>query len=268
MRHKFILFISLLLAAAGISSFVQQKNQYSENTQEREYYQITVYHFTQEQQEAVLNNYLQNALLPALHRAGIQQAGIFRDITNDTSEQKELYVLIPVTSLEKTDSLREILSADKEYLTAGAAYLNAPVTSPAYNRMETILLKSFRLAPTLKLPSLTGPKTDRVYELRSYESATELKFQNKVHMFNEGDEIGLFERLKFNAIFYGEVIAGSKMPNLMYMTSFDNMEERNKHWKTFSADPYWKKISSMPEYQQNVSHIDINFLQPMEYSDF
>ncbi len=87
-------------------------------------------------------------------------------------------------------------------------------------------------------------------------------------MFNEGDEIGLFERLNFNAIFYGEVIAGSKMPNLMYMTSFDNMQERDEHWKKFSADPYWKKLSSLPEYQQNVSHIDINFLRPLDFSDY
>ena len=130
------------------------------------------------------------------------------------------------------------------------------------------MLKSFKLAPTLKLPTLSGPRNDRVYELRSYESATEKIFQNKLHMFNEGDEIGLFERLNFNAIFYTEVIAGSKMPNLMYMTSFENMQQRNEHWKKFSDDPYWKKLTSMPEYQQNVSHIDISFLRPTEYSDY
>lgn len=29
-----------------------------------------------------------------------------------------------------------------------------------------------------------------------------------------------------------------------------------------------KKLSAMPEYQNNVSHIDITFLYPAEYSDF
>ena len=86
-------------------------------------------------------------------------------------------------------------------------------------------------------------------------------------MFNEGGEIALFKRLGFNAIFYSEVIAGSKMPNLMYMTSFENMADRDAHWKSFSNDAEWKKISSMPEYQHNVSHIDITFLRPAEYSD-
>ena len=36
-------------------------------------------------------------------------------------------------------------------------------------------------------------------------------------MFNEGGEIRLFARLNFNAVFYGDVLAGDRMPNLMYM---------------------------------------------------
>lgn len=268
MRNKFIWSLSLLLVAIGLQSFVYQKNQQPGETQKKEFYQVTIYRYTRPQQEVLLDNYLQNALIPALHRLGIKNIGIFKDIANDTTEQKKLYVIIPATSVEKFYTITEKLSADKEYLQAGATYINAPVTASPYNRLETILLKSFKLAPTLKLPSLSGPRKDRVYELRSYESATEKIFQNKVHMFNEGDEIGLFERLNFNAIFYTEVIAGSKMPNLMYMTSFENMQQRNEHWKKFSDDPYWKKLSSMPEYQQNVSHIDINFLRPTEYSDY
>lgn len=87
-------------------------------------------------------------------------------------------------------------------------------------------------------------------------------------MFNEGDEIGLFNRLKFNAVFYGEVIAGSKMPNLIYMTCHENKAVRDQNWKNFSDDQQWKKLSSMPEYQKNVSHIDIMFLYPTGYSDY
>jgi hypothetical protein len=87
-------------------------------------------------------------------------------------------------------------------------------------------------------------------------------------MFNEGGEIPLFERLGFNAIFYADVISGPKMPNLMYMTSFADKADRDAHWKTFSADPEWKKLSSMPKYQRNVSKVDITFLRPTAYSDY
>ena len=87
-------------------------------------------------------------------------------------------------------------------------------------------------------------------------------------MFNEGDEIGLFKKLNFNAVFYSEVIAGSHMPNLMYMTCFENKADRDAHWKSFVGDPFWKTLLAMPMYQHNVSHIDINFLRPTDYSDF
>ena len=86
-------------------------------------------------------------------------------------------------------------------------------------------------------------------------------------MFNEGGEVTLFKRLGFNAVFYGEVLSGSRMPNLMYMTTFENQASRDEHWKAFSNDPEWKKLSSMPEYQNNVSKINIYFVYPTEYSD-
>jgi hypothetical protein len=177
-------------------------------------------------------------------------------------------VFIPFKSLEMVTELSSKLKADVDYASAGAEYLDAAYNDPPYSRMETILLRAFPLAPQMQLPSLQSAKKERVYELRSYESPTEKKFENKVQMFNLGDEIGLFKRLNFNAIFYSEVISGSKMPNLMYMTSFENKAARDEHWKTFVSDPYWKNLSSMPEYQNNVSHIDINFLYPADYSDF
>jgi NIPSNAP len=234
----------------------------------RAFYQLTVYHYSTVEQEKVLDNYLQNALLPALHRMNIPDVGVFKAIANDTTTAKSLYVFISMKSMDMITKIPEKLSADKDYQAAGSEYITAVYTLPPYNRMETILLKAFSLAPQLQLPALKAAKKDRVYELRSYESATEKIFRNKVQMFNEGDEIGLFAKLNFNAIFYSEVIAGSKMPNLMYMTSFENMTDRDAHWKSFGSDTTWKRLSSMPMYQKNVSHIDITFLRPVDYSDF
>ena len=233
----------------------------------REFYQLTVYHYGNAEQEKILDNYLQNALLPALHRMSITHIGVFKAISNDTSTAKTLYVLLPLKSLDMVTKIPTKLSADNDYQSKGAEYINAVYTASSYSRMETIVLKAFPLAPQLQVPALKADKKDRVYELRSYESATEKIFKNKVQMFNEGDEIGLFKRLNFNAVFYSEVIAGDKMPNLMYMTSFENMADRDAHWKSFVDDPYWKKLSAMPEYQHNVSHIDITFLRPADYSD-
>lgn len=264
-RNCFLLFTRILLV---VILFSPLSSVYGGNPPVREFYQLTVYHFNNGAQEKIIDNYLQNALIPALHRANVAKIGVFKPLSNDTTGDKRLYLLMPVQSLDMITKIPAKIQADNVYQKSGAEYLNALHTAPPYTRMETILLQAFPLAPKMQLPSLKSDKKERVYELRSYESATEKIYQNKVKMFNQGDEIGLFKRLNFNAIFYGEVIAGDKMPNLMYMTSFENMEDRNKHWKAFVDDPAWKKLSAMPEYQNNVSHIDITLMYPTDYSDF
>ena len=108
----------------------------------------------------------------------------------------------------------------------------------------------------------------RVYEYRSYESPTEDMHLRKVHMFNEGGEVTLFANLNFNAIFYSKVIAGSRMPNLIYMTSFNNMEDRNAHWKSFVDAPLWKKISAAPEYLNSVNRNETVLMNARDYADF
>ncbi len=256
-----------IIFTAALFAFVTQSS-FTPNKTNREFYQLTVYHFNNSDQEKTLDTYLQNALIPALHKMDIKNVGVFKNHSNDTIADKTMYVLIPIQSLEHVMNISRKLAIDKDYQSAGAEYINAVYTTPPYTRMETILLQAFSLAPKLQLPALKGTRRERIYELRSYESATEKIFQNKVKMFNDGDEIGLFKRLNFNANFYGEVIAGGKMPNLMYMTCHENKAVRDANWKAFGTDPYWKKLSAMPEYQHNVSHIDISFLYPTEYSDY
>lgn len=233
-----------------------------------EFYQLSVYHFSSPEHQQLIEQYLEQAYLPALHRQQIKKVGVFTAIANDTATDKRLYILIPVRSLQEVAELTSKLAGDNDYLTKGKAYLDAPHKTPPYDRIENILLQAFPLAPFLNLPKLTSSAAERVYELRSYEGPTEKAFQNKVKMFNEGGEIALFKQLNFNAIFYSSVIAGSRMPNLMYMTSFENMADREAHWKSFSAAPAWKKLSSMPEYQNNVSKITTTFLHATTYSDY
>jgi len=232
------------------------------------YYQLTVYHFTTPEQQTIIDQYLREAYLPALHRANIPAVGVFKALANDTATDKRIYVLLPVKSLQQVTDITGLLAADKTYQAAGKNYLDAAYTSPPYTRMENILLRAFAQAPNLILPKLNGPRSERIYELRSYESQTEKIHVNKVHMFNEGGEVALFKQLNFNAIFYGSVIAGSKMPNLMYITSFENKADRDAHWKNFGAAPEWKKLAALPQYQNNVSKNEQTFLFPTDYSDY
>jgi hypothetical protein len=253
--------LALLLMVVTVSWLTPGKNNPA-------VYQLTVYQYLDSAQEKILDDYLSEALLPALHKLKYEKTGVFKALANDTSLVKKIYVLIKGSSVDELAAISGKLNAVPGFKEKAAAYTDAVYNHPPYGRMEVIYLRAFPMAPGLETPALKSAKNERVYELRSYESATEKIFRNKVHMFNEGGEIALFKRLNFNAIFYSEVIAGARMPNLMYMTSFENMADRDAHWKAFSSDPEWKKLSALPEYQKNVSHIDISFLRPTGYSDY
>lgn len=227
------------------------------------YYQIKVYHYKTTAQENKIDAYLKSAYLPALHGAGIKDVGVFKPIVQDTSD-KLIYVFIPLKKLTDLDKINMSISRNGGYADIGKPYLDAAYNDAPYTRIESILLKAFAAMPEYSLPKLTTPKNERVYELRSYEAATESLSFNKIAMFND-HEVDIFSKLNFNAVFYGQVISGSKMPNLMYLTTFNNKADRDSHWAAFG--PEYKKISGLPQYQHNVSKNVTLFLYPTDYSD-
>lgn len=236
----------------------------------REYYLIKIYHCSSQKQIEHIDVFMKSTYLPYLHEAGISKVGVFTPIDNDTATDKKLYVWIPLKSIDEVESLDQKIEKIDPMGFEGVIHLENADSSLPYNRVETILSKAFKGQPQYeKKTSLVKEKNDaRIYEYRSYESATEDMHLRKVHMFNEGKEIGLFARLNFNAIFYSKVIAGARMPNLIYMTSFKNMADRDAHWKAFGEDAYWKKISTAPEYLKTVSKADIILMKAKEYADF
>jgi len=255
-----LLLCTLLIAAAQAQS-----------SKQRDYYQITVYHFKDTMQENIIDDYLEHALVPTLHSMNIKTVGVFKALDNDTATDKRMYVLMPVHSLNDiagiADKLTSQIANSTALLNGGTRYLTAPYDTAPYTRMENILLEAFPMATQMQLPQLKSPHKDRVYELRSYEGATEKLHASKIKMFNTGNEVGIFKNLNFNAVFYAEVLSGSRMPNLMYMTTFENMADREAHWKQFNDSPDFKKLLATSEYQHNVSKADIIFLRPTDYSD-
>lgn len=249
----------LLLAFASQNIWAKDK---------KDFYEIKMYQLKSDSQIARVDSFLKDAYLPALHRAGIEKVGVFKPIANDTAKVKWIYVFIPLKSLEQFYTLPATLDKDVTLATSGKNYWEAAYTNVPYQRIETVLLEAFPDHPNFELPALTSSAKDKVYELRSYEGPTEKMYASKVKMFNAGGEVALFKRLDFNAVFYASVLAGSHQPNLMYMTSFENMEARNAHWKTFGSDPEWKKLSSTPEYLNTVSHADVMLCHATDYSDF
>lgn len=235
----------------------------------RDYYQIKVYNVKDQAQGTAVENYLKEAYLPGLHRAGIKMVGVFKPVASDTTFfGKKIFVFIPLKELALIEKIESSLAKDKEYLTKGAAYINAKFDNPPYVRLESILLKAFSAQPDYFAPKFTTPKSEQIFELRSYQSATEKIYNKKVEMFNEGGETKIFEKIGANAVFYGEVLSGSEMPNLMYMTSYQNMKANEDCWKAFRDHPDWKTLSGKEEYKNTVSKITKYMLYPADYSDF
>jgi len=234
----------------------------------RDFYQIQVYRLNNKAQETRTDNFLKMAYLPALHRAGIKSVGVFKPIPSDTISGNQIIVWLPLTSLEQLDKLQSTLRADGAYQRDGADFLNSAFDNVPFQRKESILLKAFPEAPAFVIPRHKTKPADRIYELRSYEGPAENLFRQKVKMFNEGGEIKLFKSLDFNAVFYAEVISGSTMPNLMYLTTFADMTAHDSHWNAFRDHPDWKKLSAKSEYQHTVSKSVKLLLYPTDYSDF
>jgi len=236
-------------------------------TSELDYYQLKKYTLSDESQEARLDAFLKNAYLPAVHRAGINKVGVFKPVEEDTLTGNVVFVWMPFQSLKQFEELPGILDMDVQFLADGKDYIEAAHDNVPYERIESSILKAFTAMPHFGVPEHTTPAAEKIYELRSYEGPTEKYYQRKVEMFNEGGETALFKKLEFQPVFFAEVISGSAMPNLVYMTTFANKQSREEHWDAFRKHPEWEAMKGLEQYKNTVSHADIYLLHPTDYSD-
>ncbi len=225
-----------------------------------EYFELRRYEIETEAQKAGFDTFAKEAAIPALNRAGVEPVGVFYPWEG----LSPIYVLLRHKSLASFASLTQRLSQDEEFLQASAAFLNAPASAPAYKRMQVQLMSAFEGMPHLETP-LDAP--GRVFQLRTYESPSEKTGLKKIEMFNTA-EIDIFRRTGLNPVFFGQTLAGDKMPNLTYMLVFNSMDERQANWKQFVGDPEWKQLSSMPEYadKEILCGITNLYLKPADYS--
>ena len=233
----------------------------------RDFYVTQVYHCSTTSQLVAVDAYLKEIYLPHLHQFGIANVGVFEPINNDTAKDKTILLWIPLTSLQQLDQLDQIKEAIDPLKPNPLLSLTTVNGALPYNRVETTISKSFKFQSAYQKKTSFQRSPDNIYEFRSYESADEDMFLKKVHMFNEGKEIELFKALNFNALFYSKVISGSKMPNLIYITRFANLADREAHWKNFVDAPAWKEMSTLPVYLNTVSKADIILMRAKAYSD-
>jgi NIPSNAP len=231
----------------------------------RYFYELRRYHLSSGPQQKLCDEFFRAALVPALNRLSISPVGVFSvTIGPDTPS---LYVLMPSLSLDTLVTVEVRLAQDADYLKAGAAFLNAPATEPAFVRMESSLMQAFEKMPGLTVPKAAATGGARVFELRTYESATDQDHKRKVEMMQSGEE-AIFAKAGFTQVFYGDTLIGARMPNLTYMLSYESVSLRDQLWKAFSTAPEWKAMQSDPRYafEAIVSSITNTILTPTAYS--
>ncbi len=231
----------------------------------REYYQLRKYQLQSGPQIQLMESYFGQALIPALNRLRFSPIGAFRlDIGSETPA---FYLLIPSTSVETLVSTDLQLARDEQFIKAAEPFWNAPAKEPAFVRLESSLMIAFEGWPKLTPPKFETPHSKRIFQLRTYESASNQDHVRKVEMFHSG-EFEIFAKAGFRQVFYGDTLVGPRLPNLTYMLSFTDLAEMNAQWDKFRNDPDWKKLSASPRFafEQIVSNISNLFLSPLSVS--
>ena len=233
---------------------------------QQEFYQLRKYELRNGPQTTLTQGYFEKALIPALGRLGMGPVGAFKlDIGPQTPTY---YVLIPATDAEALVTLDARLGKDAEYVKAAAGFRDAPATAPAFERSERSLLGAFAGWPKLVAPKLVdGKLPKRIFQLRTYESASQAAHARKVAMFNEA-EIGIFVRTGLTPVFFGDTLIGTRMPSLTYMLTFADTAELEAKWDVFRNDPAWKKLSADPRFAFDpiVMNIGNLMLSPLDCS--
>ena len=230
---------------------------------QRPYIELRRYRMLPGAKQRAFSTFVGDVAIPAMNRAGVGKVGAFSVVYGENAPSLLLVLTHP--TLDSVVSLRDRLASDAEYTRAGAAVLEAPLSEPAFVRVESTLLRAIEAMPTVEPSAGAVAKSPRIFELRTYESHSDHAALNKLKMFNAG-EVPIFRKTGLTPVFFGETVVGEKMPSLTYMLTFADMPARDAAWAAFSKDPDWKTLSADPQYRENVSAISDIILRPTGYS--
>lgn len=246
---------------------------------EREFYELRCYHLTAgsrlpaDADPALLHRYLEQAYLPALNRRGISPIGVFTElevdkkaVTASPKADSPVWVFTPYRDLATFVSVAAELNTDATVQSAGAAYLDAPKSAPAFARIDSWLLRAFAGMPRLEQAEFSRERVPtRVFELRDYESHSELKALNKMAMFNDG-EMQLMRELGMHPTFFGQALSGPNLPHLRYLTGGPDLATHLAAWGRFGPSAGWTALKNDPRYADNTSLNTARIVAPTSYS--
>ncbi len=215
---------------------------------------------TTDNQKGKLTEFLGKAVVQGMQKAGTGPVGVFASTI--ASNAPFLLLVAEHASISAFEQCWQKLNADREVGMA-AGELMQSVALP-FQRMEVQLLRGFKGFPGIEKLEGDASRAARIFELRTYESNTPASLAKKIGMFESG-EIELFRKHNLLPVFFGEMIAGPKMPNLTYMVAFDNLAAREANWRSFATSAEWKKMAATPGLSDGevVSNISNMILTPV-----
>jgi hypothetical protein len=256
-------FLTTSLAASALASLgAIETTASAAGGKKQEFYELRRYRLKPGARTDLLDGYLEKVAIPAWNKNGGKPVGVFAE--RDPKEAPSVWVLVPYPSL---DALAKATARLNDQLASAPAadYLQTPKNSPAFDRIDSWVMQAFAGIPKLELPAYCKDKTARMFEIRIYESYSELKALKKVAMFNDG-EIQVMRDTGLGPIFFGQSLIGPNLPHLIYMLSAENQDAHKKHWDAFGKHPVWNQMKNDPQYADTVSNIKNYFLIPAPYS--
>jgi len=257
MRRRTFLQLSTAAGLGTLAACVRERNTLPEALA-AQIYELRCYHFPTTAKRDAFDQFLKDAMVPALNRLGLKPVGVFTQVAEKPPETTDLWVLITHDSFPSMRDLEPHLAADAAFQQAGKDILLAPKDDPAFTRFDTELLYAFAGHPRLT-PAPLQPQ--RIFEMRTYQSRNQERALNKMTMFNSG-EIPIFGRCGMPSVFFGEAIAGSNLPHLTYMVCHESQQSVKSDWANFGKNPDWQALKNNPLYQDNVSNIVSRMLLP------
>ena len=101
-----------------------------------------------------------------------------------------------------------------------------------------------RRCPAIEKPAGAVAGPDRLFELRTYRSHSELgQPARRSRCSRQGGELAIFRRDGLHTVFFARDLVGAGLPSLTYMLVFADAAAREKAWDVFRDDPEWAEAA-------------------------
>jgi hypothetical protein len=199
------------------------------------FYTLERYQMKNGDQPARLHEYLSTGLLPAA--AKLHDGPVIVLDALVAAHMPSVVLIRGYSTMTQPQEIADKLGKDEKHMAAFHKWESG--NDSTAERWSTSLLASTPYMTDIVADK--DRKTPRIFELRQYHSPTWRQLGALNERFG-GPEIRIFHRVGIHPILYSTTVFGDNIPNLTYLTPFENLAEREKAWTAFGADEEWLKV--------------------------